>query len=258
MKNEYGVTTITRLKMTRGVKRLCWIIFILLFIIFLLELYPQIFFKYKTRYLNFIIYSHVPLNKEIYPILNDAETHIRRSELYYSYLKQRIFMCNSYTEFTILCPSQRFSFACNDPINENIILCPSNIALNKIERNGKENNIRTLSGTISHETTHTLVRTYLGLLRYLFVGKWKNEGYCDYIADESSYPFDKGMKEFCLHQIDKSPSFEYFKFRLYIKFLIENRKLSIKKILGMNFNISTLDNDTRNFICKKNANNSIN
>lgn len=128
----------------------------------------------------------------------------------------------------------------------------------KLKEKEKKNNIRTLSGVISHETTHTLVRNYLGLLPYLFVSKWKNEGYCDYIADESSYPFDKGMEEFCRHQNDKSPSFEYFKFRLYIKYLIENHKLSIKKILSMNFNISTLDNNTRNFICKKNANNSIN
>lgn len=138
MRNEKRVTTIMRLKIMRGVKRLCLIIFILLLIIFLLELYPQIFFKYKTQYLNFIIYSHTPLNKEIYPILNNAETHIRSSELYYSYLKQRIFMCNSYTEFTFLCPSQRSAFACNDPISENIILCPSNIASNEIERKGKE------------------------------------------------------------------------------------------------------------------------
>lgn len=212
------------------------------------------FYKYKIRYLNFIVYSHSPLKKGIYPILNDAETRMMRSKLYYPYLEQNIFMCNSYTEFALLCPFERSSFACNNPISKNIILCPSDITSNKIERNGKGNSTRTLSGTISHETTHTLVRMYLGLWKYLFISRWKNEGYCDYIADESSYSYDKGMEEFCLIQNDNSPSFEYFKFRLYIKFLIEDRKLSIKRILNTNFNISTLDKNTRDFICQKNEN----
>ena len=68
-------------------------------------------------------------------------------------------------------------------------LSKSNVSDNKIDRNGTENNRRTLSGTIAHEVTHSLVKNRIGLLKYMQLDTWKNEGYADYIAKESSFNF---------------------------------------------------------------------
>lgn len=230
--------------------------FISLSLTFLLTIYlallffPQVIFANKLDYKSFTIYSHFKLDKNIFTILDSAENLISKSELYTDKsAKKRIFICNSFFEYSFLAPTQRHAFACTNPLTNNILLSKCNILLNKIERNGDDNNIRTLSGTIVHEVTHILIENKIGLLKNMQLDTWKKEGYCDFVAKESSFDFTAGMQLLCTNQNTSSPSFQYFKYRLYIDYLIKDRHLSFSEILNDKFDLSKLDTALKKKYC---------
>lgn len=220
-------------------------------IYFLLCLFPQIVFKDKTEYKSFIIYSHSQPGKNIFSILDTADNLISHSEFYKNQKgKYRIFLCGNFLEYSFFAPTQRHAFASNNLLTNNILLSKSNIPDNKVERNGTENKHRTISGTIAHEVTHTLIKNRIGLLKYMRLDDWKNEGYADFIAKESSFNFLIGMYFLCNSQTPSSPSFQYFKYRLYVKYLIQDKKISFNKILNDHFNLKHLDTQIRKKYCE--------
>ena len=105
--------------------------------------------------------------------------------------------------------------------------------------------------THSPAKRHTLIKTALGFVKYLFLATWKNEGYADFIAKETSFKFIIGMYFICNSQTPSSPSFEYFKYRLYIDYLINTKKLSFSKIANSKFNLPELDKQIQIKYCDR-------
>jgi hypothetical protein len=236
------------MKQTRNIISLSLIF--LLTIYLALFLFPQVIFANKLDYKSFIVYSHYKLDKNIFAILDSVENLVSKSELYNDRCDQnRIFICNSFLEYSFLALTQLHAFACINPLTNNIVLSTCNIVHNRIERNGDDNNIRTLCGTIAHEFTHTLIENKIGLFKNMHLETWKKEGYCDFIAKESSYNFTAGMQSLCANQNTSSPSFRYFKYRLYIDYLIKDRHLSFNEIINRNFVLSTLDTALKKKYC---------
>ena len=144
----------------------------------------------------------------------------------------------------------RKAFAINYPISQNIFISKSSISQNYTLRNGKENNKRTLSGVIAHETVHSLLENKLGLLKYKLLPSWKNEGYCDFIANESSFNKQKGVKEICNDTENKDiTSFKYFKYRMITEYLFEERKVTLEKFFDEDFDLENINNNLKKKYC---------
>lgn len=224
-------------------KKIISLLFTFLLTIYLaLFLFPQIIFTNKVYYKSYIVYSHHKLNNNIFTILDSAENLVSKSEFYIDRpIHNRIFLCSSFLEYSLFAPTQRKAFACTNPLTNNILLSKSNVLLNKVERNGNDNNIRTLSGTIAHEVAHTLIVKKIGLLKNMQLATWKKEGYCDFIAKESSFNFTVGMQLLCSNQNTVSPSFQYFKYRLYVNYLINDKRQSFNQIINNKFDLMKLD-----------------
>jgi hypothetical protein len=60
---------------------------------------------------------------------------------------------------------------------------------------------------------------------------WKAEGYCEFIARESSFGNTAGMEMFKKGQNDDSKSFKYFEYRKVMEYLINNQKFSFDEIV---------------------------
>ena len=231
-------------------KIILFLLALLLSVYLILFLYPQIVFRNKFEYKSFIIYSHVQPDKNIFKILDSAESLISSSELYKNNTaRHKIYLCNNFLEYSFFAPVQRHAFACNNILTNNIFLSKSNILNNRVERNGNENNFRTLSGTIAHEVTHTLIKNDIGFIKYMSLDTWKNKSYSDFIAKESSFDFIKGINILCNYQNTSSPSFKYFKYRLYIEYLIKNKNLSFNEIVNGDFSLSQLDRSLQKKYC---------
>jgi hypothetical protein len=223
-----------------------------IFVYFLLLLFPSILFQHRIDYKSFIIYTHSKPDKNIFPILDSAENLLSLCELYKKQTgKFHLFFCNNFFEYSFFAPTESHAFASDNILTNKIFFAKSNIPQNRIERNGQENNSRTLSGTIAHEATHTLIKRDLGFIKYLFLASWKNEGYADFIAKETSFQFIIGMYFICNSQTPSSSSFEYFKYYLYIDYLINIKKLSFNEIANGRFNLTSLDKQIRIKYCGK-------
>lgn len=215
-------------------------------------LFPQVLFSNCITYKNFTVYFHSEKHdiQKLTAILDKSWTLLSASEVFDSEKKQKIFFCDSYEEFTFFAPRSRKSFAVNYPLMQNIFLTQSDIGKNEIKRNSPENNLRTLSGIIAHETTHSGLEDELGLFKYKMLPSWKNEGYCDYIAKESSYDEKLGWTQICENNGEEGPpSFRYFKYKVYVQYLIEEEQVSGDTFLVKDFDPETIAFKSRKVLC---------
>lgn len=214
-----------------------------------LFLYPQLAFGKKITYKSFEVYSHDSLDAAIYSVLDSAQALLNRSEFYKpDHIKQKIFVTSGFNEYTFWAFTSSGAFAVNQKLTNNIFLAQTNIAENVIKRNSEEYNVRSLSGVIAHETTHAL-------LRAAFDGQdltvWENEGYCDYVANESSFPTEIGLGILCNGLQNSSGSFDYFKYRLFVTYLITTEHLTFRQILAKDHSIKELEGKIRAKYCQK-------
>ena len=218
----------------------------------IITFFPTFLFANKLEYKNFSVYYHsndININ-ELKLVLDKSEKLLKGTELFKIGITQDIFICSSYNEFTFFAPISRKAYGINNPISQNIFLTKSSISGNYILRNGDENNKYSLSGVIAHETVHSLLRNELGLLKYKLLPLWKNEGYCDFIANESSFDEKKGLTDICNDEVNsESASFKYFKFRKITQYLFEDRKVSLNKYLDEDFDLENINNNLKEKYC---------
>ena len=229
-----------------------WILIGLILSYILLICFPHLLFTNKLDYKNFSVYYHsIDINtEELKLVLDKSENLLKKTELFKKGISQDIFICNGYSEFTFFALFSRKAFAVNYHISQNIFITKSSISQDYTIRNGKENNKRTLSGVIAHETVHSLLENKLGLLKYKLLPSWKNEGYCDFIVKESSFNIQKGVKEICNETKSKDiPSFKYFKYRMITEYLFEERKVTLEKFLDEDFDLENLNHILKKKYC---------
>jgi hypothetical protein len=223
------------------------------FVFFLLLLipFPQMLFANKLEYKCFIVYYHDSnINSEEFRmVLDKSEKLLKTSKLFDNTIKQKLFICNGFWEYTFFAPLSRKAFGVNYMLVQHIFLSKTSISDNLIVRNGIENNKRTLSSVIAHETVHSLLENKIGLLKNMLLPSWKKEGYCDYIACESSYNSQKGLIDFCNEKEPNSSSFKYFKYKLYITYLLEEDSLTLDQVLKNEFIVAYLDEKGREKYC---------
>ncbi|MFS4449597.1 hypothetical protein [Maribacter sp. 2307UL18-2] len=218
----------------------------------MLLLFPQILFSNTLEYQNFRVYYHSEKTdiNQIAIILDKSLKLLSSSEVFDPEKEQRIFLCDSFKEFTFFAPLSRKSFAVTYPVTQHIFLSRSTIDINEIKRNGSENNVRMLSGVVAHETTHVGLEDELSFLKYRLLPTWKNEGYCDYIARGSSYDEKLGWRQICeATDNNDSPSFKYFRYMTYVQYLLEKEVISFDTFLLKNFNTERVALDSRKSLC---------
>lgn len=70
---------------------------------------------------------------------------------------------------------------------------------------------------------------------------WKNEGYADFIAKESSYNRTEGFKAICNIDINpQSSSYKYFEYKIFTEYLLEVRSIGLNKFLQNEFELNSL------------------
>lgn len=215
-------------------------------------LFPQVLFSNTLTHKNFKVYYHSEMADidQLSVILDESLALLNSSDVFDPVKEQKIFLCTSYGEFAFFAPRSRKSFAVNYPITQNIFLAPSDIGKNEIKRNGPENNTRTLSGVVAHETTHSGLEDKLGLFEYKTLPTWKNEGYCDYVAQESSFDEKLGWTQICDNNDEVDvPSFTYFKYKTYVNYLLEKEIVTLDTFLTEDFDVESVALKSKRAFC---------
>ena len=192
--------------------------------------FPQPLFGYNVRANGITVYSRAPLPPETTARIDEAMALVARSELSVPGRSERIFVCDNPWLFRLFAPISPDAFAISWPVTDNIFIAPSDLAKNVTRSAGENYNRRSFSAVAAHEITHGLIRNRLGLIHGVRLPLWVGEGYCDYVANESSFPEEKGVQILRDGMEDHSDSFRYFVSRQMVRHLIDDRHYSFDQV----------------------------
>jgi hypothetical protein len=193
--------------------------------------FPQVLFAYNVNAKGVTVYSRAPIPPETTTRIEEAMDLVGHSELAVPGRTERIFVCNNSWLFRLFYPLQTESFAVCFPITGNIFIADADLVHNLARSPALVNNRRTFSSTAAHEITHDLIRHRLGLIGDIRLASWVREGYPDYVAHESSFPEEEGIRNLREGKELSSGSFQYFVYRQMVRHLIEDRHLSFDEIV---------------------------
>jgi hypothetical protein len=89
--------------------------------------------------------------------------------------------------------------------------------------------------------THNLIRKRYGLINsFTSLPSWKDEGYCEYIAGETTLSFEEGVKRWKANP-NNSSTYAYFKYHQMVKYLLDNEKISVEELFTRNFDEKELE-----------------
>jgi hypothetical protein len=191
--------------------------------------FPQVLFPYSYSGQGVTIYARFQLPSNTSDRIAAIVKLVDRAELTIARRTERIFVCNQPWLFRLLSPMSAGAFAYSLPVTDNVFVANADLVHNVARSAAPEFNTRSFSAVAAHEMTHGLIRHRVGLFRSL--PTWVVEGYCDYVAHESSFPEAKGLHLLATDQQDPSGSFQYFIYRQMIRYLIEDRHFSFQQIV---------------------------
>jgi len=197
----------------------------------LLLIFPQILLAYSADYGKFTVYSSETIEPGITSVLDSAESRLRRSPLYDETVARRIYLTRSFGMYTLLSNKAYRSFANSVPFINNVIVNQSDISADRVLVNREKNNSRSLSGVIAHEVTHLFIRQRYGTIRASLMPTWKNEGYCEYVAGDSTISLEEGMRLWRENPSDDA-SYRYIKYHLMVKHLLEDENMTVDQFFA--------------------------
>lgn len=199
-----------------------------------LLVYPQVLFAHEVRYKNFTVYSRQPLTSSIYTVLDKVEAELSASPINDTSVQPKIFLTNSQKLYSFLSLYIGWnSFGKGYPLlpTSNVFINEADVSCDLVFRKAATGGQRSLSGVIAHEITHLHVRRRFGYVRNIAMPSWKKEGYAEYVAGGSTLDYETGVKLWKANPNDGT-GYQYFKYYLTVKYLLENEKLSVDDLFN--------------------------
>ena len=196
-------------------------------------LVPQLLqWPYKPEYGSSTVYAEQPIGPQMKGIMAKADALTRASAIYdpdgYS---TDIFLSNGGWRWKWLSLGMSGSFAISRQTNNAIVINRSDIARNKVWNGQAIAGERSLSSIIAHERTHGLIQHRYGRFKLLTLPTPKVEGYCDYIAQESSLTLEQ--YEGLMGRGDMHPAMPYFEGRQSAIYALETERLTVDEFFGL-------------------------
>jgi hypothetical protein len=208
-------------------------VFVILAVLYaVLHIFPQTVFAHSVTANGITIYSRSPLPPEATLCAARAAELVKQSELACAERHAHIFVCDRPWLFRLFSPRSPGAFAVSVPLTDNMFVAAADFYADVAMRSGPDFNKRSFSSVMAHEITHGLIRHRLGLVSSIRLPDWVAEGYCDYVACESSFPEEDGLRLFASGQKHPSMSYRYFTYRQMVRYLAEHQNLNFSEIVA--------------------------
>jgi len=92
---------------------------------------------------------------------------------------------------------------------------------------------------IAHEITHLFIQKRFGTTNAVLTPTWKNEGYCEYVAGDSTITLEEGIRRWRENPSDDT-GYRYIKYHLMVKHLIENEGMSVDDLFTQSLDESAI------------------
>ncbi|HLM01799.1 MAG TPA: hypothetical protein VK400_12145 [Pyrinomonadaceae bacterium] len=217
---------------------------------FLTLVFPQYLFAHQVSRNNFKVYARQPLDEKINHVLDAAQERLAKSPIYDKDITERIFISDTFAFYIFQSPLSRKSFATTLPVIGNIRINKADVAGDSVFRETQTDNQRSLSGVIAHEVTHNLIRRKFGLADSLVkMPDWKEEGYCEYVAGETTLSFEEGVRRWKENPAEDS-KYAYFKYHQMVKYLLDDEKITVEDLFNRDFDLKELEAKVFAKICR--------
>ena len=160
-------------------------------------------------------------------------------------LKTRIFISNSHGRYKFLSlyvGGNSFAKGFAALPTNNVFVNKSDVARDLVFRDAQEYSERSLSGVITHEVAHFLVREKFGHFRNLMLPAWKQEGYSEYVAGGTLLDQETGVRKWKENPANDS-GYRYFKYYMLVKYLIDVKKLSVEDLFTRDYDVRSLERE---------------
>lgn len=198
----------------------------------LLHIFPQTVFSHSVTANGITIYSRSTMPPEATLCATRASELLKQSELAAAERHERVFVCDTPWLFRLFNPRCSGAFAVSVPLTDNVFVAAADFYADVAMRSGPDFNKRSFSAVMAHEIAHGLIRHRLGLVNSIRLPDWVAEGYCDYVARESSFPEEDGLRLFASGQKHPSMSYRYFTYRQMVRYLAEHQSLTFSEIVA--------------------------
>ena len=135
------------------------------------------------------------------------------------------------------------SFANSVPYIDNIIINKTDISADRVILNREFSNTRSLSGVIAHETAHLFIRKRYGTISASLMPTWKNEGYCEYIAGDTTITLEEGIRRWRESPKDDT-NYRFIKYQLMVQHLLEREGASVDDLFTKSWDEKALADKT--------------
>jgi hypothetical protein len=193
----------------------------------LLVAFPRPLFAYEYNHGNLTVYMREPVPPEMSGVLDRVHALLAASPLNDESLHHDIYIVNSFRLSRYLL-FRDVGFGANHILGHTFVVSADPVHdLAFCERHGPDDHrIRSLSGTIAHEITHSLIRRCIGWRAEGRMPCWLKEGYCEVVADSSPIDERTGLAA-VKNDSPAFPGLPYFRYRLAVEYLLKDRGLSI-------------------------------
>jgi hypothetical protein len=149
---------------------------------------PQILaFPYHTKAGDSQVWSETPIDQAALDrVMARAETLVSASPIARNQEPRRIFLTDGSWRWLWLANTNRGTFALTRLGGQNLIVNRADLAADRIVNNRPVGGSRQLSSVIAHEITHGVLLHHFGVFEMMAQPRWRVEGYCDHIAQESA------------------------------------------------------------------------
>jgi hypothetical protein len=149
---------------------------------------PQLLaFPYRTMAGNSEVWSEKPINQAaLNRVMARAEALVSASPIARDREPRRIFLTDASWRWLWLANVHRGAFALTRFGGQNLIVNRADLAADRIVNNRPVGGSRQLSSVIAHEITHGVLMHHFGAIEMMRQPRWRVEGYCDHIAQESA------------------------------------------------------------------------
>ncbi|MEZ6129364.1 MAG: hypothetical protein R3C59_11830 [Planctomycetaceae bacterium] len=193
----------------------------------LLIFFPSSLFAWHVQVGEFRVYSdrHIPAG--IDEVIGRAVTKLETSPFYSGTETFDLYIANDAWRRTLLNPRGARAFGGALALTGNTILNRADIEKDQIHNDQPTYNQRPLHQVIAHECTHQMLARNYGLIRYLCLPTWKNEGYCEFVAGDSTIPLNDAPTLLRKANPDPPPAIRYAEYHLAVRECLVGRRMSV-------------------------------
>ena len=176
---------------------------------------PAPLFAYAMHKAPFSVHSDRPIPEEMRAVLAEARRTLADCPLAFPADEYRVFINNDAWRRRLVNPAAAGAFGAFYPAFGTVHVGACDPAADETTRPGGAT--RPLSAVLTHECVHHAARRRVGLLSYLLLPTWANEGYAEHVAGGATVPPQRAAEAIAAGRRDPSPGFRYAEYRLAVE-----------------------------------------